>query len=148
MSLKQKLLDDVKSAMRAGDKLRLQTLRMTTAAIKQREVDERIEVDDVGVLAIVEKMIKQRRDAQQQFAAAGRDELAAKETEEIAILQEYLPAQLDDDAIHAAITAVLEAEQISGMQDMGKAMGVLKQQLQGQADMAKVSAMLRQRLQQ
>jgi uncharacterized protein YqeY len=148
MSLKQKLLDDVKGAMRAGDKLRLQTLRMTTAAIKQREVDERIEVDDAGVLAIIEKMIKQRRDAQQQFAAAGRDELAAKETEEIAILQEYMPAQLDDDAISAAITAVLEAEQISGMQDMGKAMGVLKQQLQGQADMARVSLMLRQHLQQ
>lgn len=148
MSLKQKLLDDVKGAMRAGNKLRLQTLRMATAAIKQREVDERIDLSDNDVLAIIEKMIKQRRDAQQQYIAAGRDELAAQEADEIAILQHYLPAQLDDAAINSAIAAVLEAEQINNMSDLGKAMGVLKQQLQGQADMAKVSALLRQQLQQ
>ena len=148
MSLKQALLDDVKEAMRAGDKLRLQTLRMTTAAIKQREVDERIELDDASVVAIIEKMIKQRRDAQQQYVAAGRDELARQEADEIALLEPYLPTQLDDAAIEQAISDVLAAENISGMQDMGKAMGKLKQQLQGQADMAKVSALLRQRLQQ
>ena len=148
MSLKQALLDDVKAAMRAGDKQRLQTLRMTTAAIKQREVDERIELDDAAVVAIIEKMIKQRRDAQQQYVAAGRDELARQEADEIALLEPYLPTQLDDAAIEQAISDLLAAEQISGMQDMGKAMGKLKQQLQGQADMAKVSALLRQRLQQ
>jgi uncharacterized protein len=148
MSLKQSLLNDVKEAMRAGDKQRLQTLRMTTAAIKQREVDERIELDDAAVVAIIEKMIKQRRDAQQQYADAGRDELARQEADEIALLEPYLPAQLDDAAIEQAISDVLAAEQISGMQDMGRAMGKLKQQLQGQADMAKVSALLRQRLQQ
>jgi len=147
MSLKQQLLDDVKAAMRAGDKLRLQTLRMTTAAIKQREVDERVELADADVMAIVEKMIKQRRDAQQQYSAAGRAELAAQEADEIDILKHYLPAQLDDDAIVAAIDSVLAEEQINGMQDMGRAMGTLKQRLQGQADMAKVSALLRQRLQ-
>jgi len=147
MSLKQQLLDDVKAAMRAGDKLRLQTLRLTTAAIKQREVDERVELADADVMAIVEKMIKQRRDAQQQYSAAGRAELAAQEADEIDILKHYLPAQLDDDAIVAAIDSVLAEEQINGMQDMGRAMGTLKQRLQGQADMAKVSALLRQRLQ-
>ncbi len=146
MSLKQTLLDDVKSAMRAGDKTRLTTLRMATAAIKQREVDARVEQDDADIIAIIEKMIKQRRDAQQQYVAAGRDELARKEADEIAILQHYLPAQLDDDAIEQAITAVLESGQIGGMQDMGKAMGMLKQSLQGRADMAKVSALLRQHL--
>jgi len=147
MSLKQQLLDDVKAAMRAGDKLRLQTLRMTTAAIKQREVDERVELEDADVMAIVEKMIKQRRDAQQQYAAAGRAELAAQEADEIAILEHYLPAQLDDDAIQAAIASVLAEADITGMQDMGRAMGILKQRLQGQADMARVSALLRQQLQ-
>ncbi|MBU1187889.1 MAG: GatB/YqeY domain-containing protein [Gammaproteobacteria bacterium] len=147
MSLKQQLLDDVKVAMRAGDKLRLQTLRMTTAAIKQREVDERVELEDADVMAIVEKMIKQRRDAEQQYAAAGRAELAAQEADEIAILEHYLPAQLDDDAIQAAIASVLAEADITGMQDMGRAMGILKQRLQGQADMARVSALLRQQLQ-
>ncbi|GAB4116654.1 MAG: GatB/YqeY domain-containing protein [Wenzhouxiangellaceae bacterium] len=147
MSLKQQLLDDVKAAMRAGDKLRLQTLRMTTAAIKQREVDERVELEDADVMAIVEKMIKQRRDAEQQYAAAGRAELAAQEADEIAILEHYLPAQLDDDAIQAAIASVLAEADITGMQDMGRAMGILKQRLQGQADMARVSALLRQQLQ-
>lgn len=147
MSLKQQLLDDVKAAMRAGDKLRLQTLRMTTAAIKQREVDERVKLEDADVMAIVEKMIKQRRDAEQQYAAAGRAELAAQEADEIAILEHYLPAQLDDDAIQAAIASVLAEADITGMQDMGRAMGILKQRLQGQADMARVSALLRQQLQ-
>lgn len=147
MSLKQQLQDDVKAAMRAGDKLRLQTLRMTTAAIKQREVDERVELTDADVMAIVEKMIKQRRDAEQQYAAAGRAELAAQEADEIAILEHYLPAQLDDDAIQAAIASVLAEADITGMQDMGRAMGILKQRLQGQADMARVSALLRQQLQ-
>lgn len=147
MSLKQQLQDDVKAAMRAGDKLRLQTLRMTTAAIKQREVDERVELTDADVMAIVEKMIKQRRDAEQQYAAAGRAELAAQEADEIAILEHYLPAQLDDDAIQAAIASVLAEADITGMQDMSRAMGILKQRLQGQADMARVSALLRQQLQ-
>lgn len=147
MSLKQQLLEDVKHAMRAGDKERLQTLRMTTAAIKQREVDERIELDDAAVVAIIEKMIKQRRDAEQQYRAAERAELADQEAREIVILQHYLPEQLDSEVIAEIISAVLREQQISSMQDMGKAMAVLKQKLQGQADMAKVSALLREQLQ-
>ncbi|MDA3934944.1 MAG: GatB/YqeY domain-containing protein [Gammaproteobacteria bacterium] len=147
MSLKQQLLEDVKHAMRAGDKERLQTLRMTTAAIKQREVDERIELDDAAVVAIIEKMIKQRRDAEQQYRAAERAELADQEAREITILQHYLPEQLDSEVIAEIISAVLREQQISSMQDMGKAMAVLKQKLQGQADMAKVSALLREQLQ-
>ncbi len=147
MSLKQQLLEDVKHAMRAGDKERLQTLRMTTAAIKQREVDERIELDDAAVVAIIEKMIKQRRDAEQQYRAAERAELADQEAREIVILQHYLPEQLDSGVIAEIISAVLREQQISSMQDMGKAMAVLKQKLQGQADMAKVSALLREQLQ-
>lgn len=147
MSLKQQLLEDVKHAMRAGDKERLQTLRMTTAAIKQREVDDRIELDDAAVVAIIEKMIKQRRDAEQQYRAAERAELADQEAREIVILQHYLPEQLDSEVIAEIISAVLREQQISSMQDMGKAMAVLKQKLQGQADMAKVSALLREQLQ-
>jgi uncharacterized protein YqeY len=147
MSLKQQLLEDVKHAMRAGDKERLQTLRMTTAAIKQREVDERIELDDAAVVAIIEKMIKQRRDAEQQYRAAERAELADQEAREITILQHSLPEQLDSEVIAEIISAVLREQQISSMQDMGKAMAVLKQKLQGQADMAKVSALLREQLQ-
>jgi uncharacterized protein YqeY len=147
MSLKARLLEDIKTAMRSGDKARLQTLRLASAALKQREVDERTELDDAAVMAILEKMIKQRRDAQAQFAEAGREELARQEADEIEVLQAYLPAQLDDAAIAGEIDALIQRESLSGMQDMGRAMGLLKQRLQGQADMARVSTLLRERLQ-
>ncbi len=145
--LKTKLLDDVKQAMRAGDKHRLTTLRMTTAAIKQREVDERVELNDADVMAIIEKMIKQRRDAEQQYRAAERSELADQEAAEIVILQDYLPTQLSDAEIETEIGEVLAEIDASGMQAMGQVMGVLKPRLQGRADMGKVSALVRQQLQ-
>ncbi len=145
--LKSKLLDDVKQAMRAGDKLRLGTLRMATAAIKQREVDERIELDDANVMAVIEKMIKQRRDAEQQYRAAERAELADQEAAEITILEDYLPAQLSEAEIAGEISTVLAELGVSGMQAMGQVMGQLKPRLQGRADMGKVSALVRQQLQ-
>ncbi len=146
-ALKNRLLEDVKQAMRAGDKARLGTLRMTTAAVKQREVDERIELDDSDIIAIIEKMIKQRRDAEQQFRAAGRNELADQEASEIVILQDYLPAQLSEAEIEAEIGKLLAELDVSGMQAMGQVMGELKPRLQGRADMGKVSALVRQQLQ-
>lgn len=146
MSLKTQILDDVKSAMRAGDKTRLGTLRLITSAIKQREVDERIELQDSDVLAVVEKMIKQRRDAEQQFLSAGRTDLAEIEQTEIAILQAYQPRQLDDDELQAAVAAEISAQGVSGMQAMGQVMAALKSSLQGKADMAKVSQLVKQTL--
>ncbi len=145
--LKAKLLDDVKQAMRAGEKLRLVTLRMATAAIKQREVDERIELDDASIVAVIEKMIKQRRDAEQQYRAAERLELADREAAEISILEHYLPAQLSDAEIQNEIGMVMAELGASGMQAMGQVMGQLKPRLQGRADMGKVSALVRQQLQ-
>lgn len=145
--LKAQLLDDVKQAMRSGDKQRLMTLRMATAAIKQREVDERIELTDADITVVIEKMIKQRRDAEQQYRAAERNELAEQEAAEIIILQHYLPAQLSEAEITAEIAAVVAALDAAGMQAMGQVMGQLKPRLQGRADMGKVSALVRQQLQ-
>lgn len=146
MSLKQRILDDIKAAMKAGDKDRLVTLRMLSAAIKQREVDERIEMDDTQTLAVVEKMIKQRRESIKQYEEGGRPELAAKEQAEIEILDDYMPEQLSDAEIDQLIDAAVKQTGASEMKDMGKVMGVLKPQIQGKADMGEVSKRIKARL--
>ncbi|MCG8028286.1 MAG: glutamyl-tRNA amidotransferase [gamma proteobacterium symbiont of Stewartia floridana] len=144
--LKQRIQDDVKTAMKAKDKERLGTLRLITAAIKQREVDERAELDDSQVLAILDKMIKQRRDSVEQYESAGRQELADQEKSEIAIIEEYLPAGLSDEEVAGMIESAIQEVGAAGMQDMGKVMGKLKPQMQGRADMGKVSGLVKQKL--
>jgi uncharacterized protein len=146
MSLKEKITEDMKNAMRAGEKDRLATIRMILAAIKQREVDERIQLDDSQVLAAVEKMIKQRKEAIAQFESGGRADLVAKESAEIALLQTYLPAQLSDAEIDGLIAAAIASTGAATIKDMGKVMGVVKAQAQGKADMGKVSARIKQKL--
>lgn len=143
MTLKDQITEDMKSAMRAKETARLSAIRLLLAAIKQREVDERIVVDDAGVIAIVEKMIKQRKDSISQFEKAGRDDLVAIEVGEMAILQAYLPAQLSDAEIAAAVAAAVAATGASGPQDMGKVISALKAQLAGKADMGKVSGLVK-----
>ena len=143
MSLKDQITEDMKTAMRAKEVTRLGTIRLLLAAIKQREVDERVVVDDAGVLAIVEKLIKQRKDSIEQFAKAGRDDLVAVEQAEMIILQDYLPEQLSDAEIGAAVSAAVTASGASGPQDMGKVIGILKPQLAGKADMGKVSGLVK-----
>ena len=147
MSLKAQLQDDMKSAMRTRDKERLGVIRMLMAAVKQREVDDREELADGDVLAVVEKMVKQRRDAEQQYRDANRPELADAEAAEIAVLENYLPTQLSEAEIDQAIENAIAESQAESMRDMGKVMGVLKSRLQGQADMAVVSQRLKARLQ-
>ncbi|RLJ21360.1 glutamyl-tRNA amidotransferase [bacterium endosymbiont of Escarpia laminata] len=144
--LKQRILDDVKTAMKARDKPRLGTLRLITAAIKQREVDERIELDDTQVLTILDKMIKQRRDSISQFEQAGRAELAEQEQREIEVIQDYLPEGLSDKEIATMIDEAISAIGASAMQDMGKVMAQLKPKMQGRADMGKVSGLVKQKL--
>jgi uncharacterized protein len=146
MSLKAQIQEDVKTAMKAREAARLSTLRMLTAAMKQREVDERIELDDTAVLAIVEKLIKQRKDSIEQFGKAGRQDLVDAETAELAVLSAYLPAQLSEAEVLAAIDAAIASTRAASPKDMGKLMGVLKPQLAGKADMGKVSALVKQRL--
>ena len=143
MSLKDQITEDMKTAMRAKEVARLGAIRLLLAAIKQREVDERVVVDDAGVIAIVEKMIKQRKDSISQFEKAGRDDLVGIEVGEMAILQAYLPAQLSDAEVEAAVAAVLSSTGATGPQDMGKVIGALKAQLAGRADMGKVSALVK-----
>ena len=132
MSLKERITEDMKSAMRAGEKERLATIRLILAAIKQREVDERIQLDDSQVLAALEKMIKQRKEAITQFESGGRADLVAKESAEIAILQAYLPAQLSDAEIDALIAEAIASTGAASIKDMGKVMGVVKAQGPGQ----------------
>ena len=146
MSLKTRITEDMKSAMRAGDKDRLGTIRLALAAIKQREVDERISLDDAQVLAVLEKMIKQRKEAISQFDSGGRADLVAKETAEIAVLQGYLPARMSDAEIDALIREAIAATGAISIKDMGKVMGAVKAKAQGRADMAEVSARIKQRL--
>ncbi|QOC22853.1 GatB/YqeY domain-containing protein [Wenzhouxiangella sp. AB-CW3] len=146
MSLRQRINDDVKQAMRAGDKPRLKLLRMVTAAIKQREVDERIELDEAQVLAVVEKMIKQRRESAEQYRAGDRPELAEAEEAEIVILQDYLPEPLSEEALAELIDEAISEVDAGSMADMGKVMGLIKSRVQGRADMGKVSAQVRGRL--
>ena len=143
MTLKDQITEDMKSAMRAKETARLGAIRLLLAAIKQREVDERIVVNDAGVIATIEKMIKQRKDSISQFEKAGRDDLVAIEVGEVTILQTYLPAQLSDAEVEAAVAAAVAATGASGPQDMGKVIGALKAQLAGKADMGKVSGLVK-----
>jgi len=143
MSLKDQITEDMKSAMRAKEVARLGTIRLLLAAIKQREVDERIVLDDAAVIATIEKMIKQRKDSISQFEKAQRDDLVAIEAAEMEVLQVYLPAQLSDAEVAAAVTAAVAATGATGPQDMGKVIGALKAQLAGKADMAKVSGLVK-----
>lgn len=145
-TLKQRLTDDMKTAMKAGEKERLATIRLINAAIKQKEVDERVEMDDARVLAVLEKMVKQRKDSIEQYDKAGRDDLASIERAEMAIIELYLPAKLGEAEIKAAIEAAVAETGASGPADMGKLMGVLKPRLAGQADMGEVSKLIKQRL--
>jgi uncharacterized protein YqeY len=147
MTLKERIQHDVKEAMRAKDKERLATIRLIMAAIKQREVDERIELDDDQVLVVLDKMVKQRRESIAQFEKAGRDDLIAKEAAELDIIQQYLPEQLGEDEINALIDEALQATGASSIKDMGKVMGQLKPKLQGRADMGAVSGLIKARLQ-
>ncbi len=144
--IKQRIDDDVKTAMRSKDKDRLGVLRLITAALKQKEVDERVELDDTMVLAIMEKMTKQIRDSIQQFEKAGRDDLAQKESFELGIIQEYLPEQLSEDEIKTMITEAIASSGAKSPKDMGKVMGILKPRLQGRADMGQVSGLVKQQL--
>jgi uncharacterized protein YqeY len=146
MSLKTQILEDIKAAMKAKETAKLGTLRLLSAAIKQKEVDERVEVDDTAVLAIVEKLIKQRKDSISQFEKAGRQDLVDAETAEMAVLTTYLPAQMSDAEIAAAVDAAIASTGAAGPKDMGKLMGVLKPQLAGKADMGKVSALVKTKL--
>lgn len=146
MSLKDRITEDMKAAMRARQPERLSAIRMLLAAIKQREVDSRAEVDDAAVLAIVEKLIKQRKDAIAQFEAGGRADLVAKETAEANLLAEYLPQQMSEAEVVAAVDAAIAELGATGPSAMGKVMGLLKPRLAGRADIGKVSALVRQRL--
>lgn len=145
-SLKQRIEADMKTAMREKDKDRLGAIRLILAAIKQREVDERITLDDTQVLAILDKMVKQRRDSIEQFRAAGREELAAKEEGELAVIQGYMPAALSEGELDALIDEAVATSGAKGMQEMGKVMGLLKAKVQGRADMGAVSAKIKARL--
>ena len=141
--LKQRLTDDIKAAMKGGDKPRLGTLRMISAAIKQREVDERIALDDAQVLAVLDKMSKQRRESIAQYDAAGREDLSIIEKAELAIIQEFLPAQLTDEEIDALVKEAVASTGANDIKDMGKVMGMVKPKAQGRADMSQVSARIR-----
>lgn len=146
MSLKQQISEDMKAAMRAKDTARLGAVRLLLAAMKQREVDERIELSDADIVAIIEKMLKQRRDSIGQFEAAGRHDLADIEKFEVGILQTYMPQQLGEAEIGAAVAEAIASTGAAGPQDMGKVMGVLKPRLAGRADMGKVSAFIKAQL--
>ncbi len=146
MSLKTQLNDDMKAAMKAGEKERLGVIRLINAAIKQKEVDERIELDDAQVIAVLDKMVKQRRDSVSQYDAAGRDDLAGIERNEIALIEHYLPARMGEAEIVDAIDAAMASSGAAGPADIGKLMGVLKPMLAGKADMGEVSAIVKRRL--
>lgn len=144
--IKGKILEDMKTAMRAQEKERLATIRLIMAALKQREVDERIELSDEQVLATLNKMIKQRRDSITQYTAGNRPDLAVKEEAEIKVIQMYLPAQLSEQEVAKAVTAAIQAAGATSAKDMGKVMGLLKTQLSGKADMTLVSAKVKEHL--
>ncbi|HEY4449277.1 MAG TPA: GatB/YqeY domain-containing protein [Steroidobacteraceae bacterium] len=146
MALKDRVTEDMKTAMRAGDKERLAAVRLLLAAIKQREVDERITLDDGQVLAVIEKMIKQRRESITQFESGGRSDLVAKENAEIGVLQGYLPAQLTPSEVDALIAEAIAATGAASVKDMGKVMGFVKPKAQGRTDMGALSARIKQKL--
>jgi len=146
MTLKERITEDMKSAMRAGEKERLGTIRLALAAIKQREVDERITLDDGQVLTVLEKMIKQRKEAITQFQAGNRADLVAKESAEVSLLETYLPARMSDAELDALIAGAIASTGATSAKDMGKVMAVVKSQAQGRADMGAVSARVKQKL--
>lgn len=146
MSLKDRITEDMKAAMRAKEAERLGTIRLLLAACKQKEVDERVTLDDAMVVAIVDKLIKQRKDSISQFAAAGRQDLADKETAELKVLETYLPARLSAEEVNAAVAALVAELGATGPADMGKVMGAAKQRFAGNADMGLVSAAVKQAL--
>lgn len=146
MSLKDTLIADMKAAMKAADKERLSVIRMTVSAVKQIEIDTRKELDDAGTLAVVEKLVKQRRESARQYRDADRPELAEKEEAEIEVLAGYLPEQLSDDEVAALIDDIMAATGASDMKDMGKVMGQLKAKAQGRIDMSSAGALVRSKL--
>ncbi|MCG8369180.1 MAG: GatB/YqeY domain-containing protein [Proteobacteria bacterium] len=146
MSLKNRITEDMKSAMKAGEKDRLKVVRLILAAVKQVEVDKRVELDDAGVLSVLDKMVKQRRDSVEQFEKGGRDDLAAIEKAEIGVLQTYLPEPLSAAEIAALIDEAIAASGAESMRDMGKVMGLVKAKAAGRVDMGAVSAAVRERL--
>ena len=146
MSLKERITDDMKAAMRSGEKERLGIIRMITSAIKQREVDERITLDDAQVTTVLEKMIKHRKESVAQFQAGNRQDLADKETAEIALLQTYLPAQLSDAELDALIAEAIASTGAASVKDMGKVMAIIKTKAQGRADMGTVGAKIKAKL--
>jgi uncharacterized protein YqeY len=146
MSLKLQLTEDMKAAMKAGEKHKLGVIRLINAAIKQREVDERIELDDTAVIAVLDKMVKQRKDSISQFEAAGREDLAQVERYELGVIDAYLPAKMDEAAIVACIAAAKAETGAAGPADMGKLMAALKPRLAGQADMGLVSQLVKKAL--
>jgi uncharacterized protein len=146
MPLKERITDDMKAAMRSGEKERLGVIRMITAAIKQREVDERIALDDSQVLSVLEKMIKQRKESVVQFQAGNRPDLVDKEAAEITLLQGYLPAQLSDAELDTLIADAIASTGAASVKDMGKVMGIIKGKAQGRADMAAVGAKIKAKL--
>jgi uncharacterized protein YqeY len=146
MSLKERITDDMKAAMRSGEKERLGAIRMITAAIKQREVDERVTLDDTQVLSVIEKMIKQRKESLAQFQSGNRPDLAEKESAEIALLQSYLPAQLSDAELDQMIAEAVTATGAASVKDMGKVMGIIKSKAAGRADMGAVGAKIKAKL--
>lgn len=146
MSLKQRITEDMKTAMRTGNTKQRDTIRLLQAAIKQREVDERITLDDAAVIAVIEKMLKQRKDSITQYEAAQRLDLAGIEKDEVAVLSAYMPQALTDAEIDAVIAEAVSETGAKGMQDIGKVMAILKPKLAGRADMAKVSALIKARI--
>lgn len=146
MSLKQQITEDMKAAMRAGDARRRDAIRLLQAAIKQREVDERKELDDAAVVAVIEKMLKQRRDSIVQYEAAHRQDLADAEKYEMEVLQSYMPQALSDTEVECAVAEAISNAGARGQQDMGRVMALLKPRLSGRADMSKVSALVKTRL--
>ncbi|MCM2329254.1 MAG: GatB/YqeY domain-containing protein [Lysobacter sp.] len=146
MTLRERVNEDVKAAMKAREAERLGTLRLLTAALKQREVDERIALDDAAVIAVIEKMLKQRKDSVAQYEQGGRQDLADTEKREMAILQAYLPQQLADDEVAAIVAEAVSASGAKAPSDMGKVMAIVKPKVAGKADMGKVSALVKARL--
>ena len=146
MSLKAKLTEDMKTAMKAGERRRLDAIRLVNAAIKQREVDERIQLDDAQVLAVLEKMLKQRRDSLAQFQAAARADLAEQEAFEIALIEAYLPAKMSEAELGELVAQAIAESGAAGPKDMGKVMGLVKAKAQGRADMGKVSELIKLKL--
>ena len=144
--LKQRITDDMKSCMREGDKERLGTIRLALSAIKQQEVDSRSTLEDADILAILDKMAKQRRESIEQFEKAGRDDLASKEKDELKVIKTYLPSQLSEEEVASIIDEAIQTTGAQTMRDMGKIMGIIKPKMQGRADMSAVSALIKSRL--